>query len=149
MKVFIVYNHREPKSFNGALTEAALIVAATDWRVKCVVSVVPTISGHENTLRVLTTEGYATFVREVNEERARRQRGEELQMKLISKEGDESYEWSKVAGASTTYVSACMLLSRAFRDAYEPGQLYRRYFTHTIAAGGGDARHQMPGRPSI
>lgn len=99
----------------------SLVVAATDRRVKCVVSVVPTISGHENTIRVLTTEGYAAFVREVNEERARRQRGEEPQMIPISKEGDESYEWSKVAGAGTTYVNTCTLLSRAFRDAYEPG----------------------------
>ena len=99
----------------------SLVVAATDRRVKCVVSVVPTISGHENTIRVLTSEGYAAFVREVNEERARRQRGEEPQMIPISKEGDESYEWSKVAGAGTTYVNACTLLSRAFRDAYEPG----------------------------
>ena len=89
----------------------SLVVAATDRRVKCVVSVVPTISGHENTIRVLTSEGYAAFVREVNEERARRQRGEEPQMIPISKEGDESYEWSKVAGAGTTYVNACTLLS--------------------------------------
>ncbi len=98
-----------------------LVVAATDRRVKCVVSVVPTISGHQNTLRSLTTDGYAAFVREVNAERAARQRGEEPRVVPISQEGDESYEWSKVAGAGTTYVNACTLLSRAFRDAYEPG----------------------------
>lgn len=98
-----------------------LVVAATDRRVKCVVSVVPTISGHQNTLRALTTDGYAAFVREVNAERAARQRGEEPRVVPISQEGDESYEWSKVAGAGTTYVNACTLLSRAFRDAYEPG----------------------------
>lgn len=39
----------------------------------------------------------------------------------ISVEGDESYEWSKVAGIGTSYVNACTLLSRAFRAAYEPG----------------------------
>jgi len=99
----------------------SLVVAATDRRVKCVVSVVPTISGHQNTIRALTTDGYAAFVHEVNEERAARQRGEEPRMIPISKEGDESYEWSKVAGAGTTYVNACTLLSRAFRAAYEPG----------------------------
>ncbi|MFP6774436.1 MAG: alpha/beta fold hydrolase, partial [Alphaproteobacteria bacterium] len=105
-------------SFSGG---HSLIVAATDRRVKCVVSVVPTISGHQNTIRALTTDGYAAFVREMNEERAVRQRGEEPRMIPISKEGDESYEWSKVAGVGTTYVNACTLLSRAFRDAYEPG----------------------------
>jgi hypothetical protein len=105
-------------SFSGG---HSLVVAATDRRVKCVVSVVPTISGHQNTIRALTTDGYAAFVREVNEERAVRQRGEEPRMIPISKEGDESYEWSKVAGVGTTYVNACTLLSRAFRDAYEPG----------------------------
>jgi len=105
-------------SFSGG---HSLVVAATDRRVKCVVSVVPTISGHQNTIRALTTDGYAAFVRDVNEERAVRQRGEELRMIPISKEGDESYEWSKMAGVGTTYVNACTLLSRAFRDAYEPG----------------------------
>lgn len=99
----------------------SLVVAATDRRVKCVVSVVPTISGRQNTIRALTTDGYAAFVRDVNDERAARQRGEEPRMIPISVEGDESYEWSKVAGAGTTYVNACTLLSRAFRAGYEPG----------------------------
>ncbi len=99
----------------------SLVVAATDRRVKCVVSVVPTISGRQNTIRALTTDAYAAFVRDVNEERSARQRGEEPRMIPISVEGDESYEWSKVAGVGTTYVNACTLLSRAFRAAYEPG----------------------------
>ncbi len=105
-------------SFSGG---HSLVVAATDRRVKCVVSVVPTISGHQNTVRALTADGYTTFVREVNEERAARQRGEEPRMIPISMEGDESYEWSKVAGDGTTYVNSCTLLSRAMRGAYEPG----------------------------
>jgi hypothetical protein len=99
----------------------SLVVAATDRRVKCVVSVVPTISGHQNTIRALTTNGYADFIRDANEERSARQRGEEPRMIPISSEGDESYEWSKVAGAGTTYVNSCTLLSRSFRDSYEPG----------------------------
>jgi fermentation-respiration switch protein FrsA (DUF1100 family) len=99
----------------------SLVVAATDGRVKCIVAVVPTISGHQNTIRALTTDGHAAFVRDVNEERAARQRGEEPRMIPISLEGDESYEWSKVAGVGTTYVNACTLLSRANRAAYEPG----------------------------
>ncbi len=99
----------------------SLVVAATDRRVRCVVSVVPTISGHQNTIRALTTDGYAAFQREVNDERAARQRGDEPRMIPISMEGDESYEWSKVAGVGTTYVNGCTLLSRAFRAAYEPG----------------------------
>ncbi len=106
-------------SFSGG---HCLVVAATDRRVKCVVSVVPTISGHQNTIRALTSDGYSEFVRQVNEERAARQRGEDPRMIPISNEGDESYEWSKVAGAGTTYVNSCTLLSRAFRDAYEPGR---------------------------
>ena len=96
-------------------------MAATDPRVKCVVSVVPTISGRQNTTRALTADAYATFVQEVNEERAARLRGEEPRMIPISIEGSESYEWSKVAGVGTTYVNSCTLLSRANRAAYEPG----------------------------
>ncbi|MGH1488276.1 MAG: alpha/beta hydrolase [Acidimicrobiales bacterium] len=98
-----------------------LVVAATDPRVKCVVSLVPTISGHQNTTRALTADAYATFVQEVNEERAARQRGEKPRMIPISVEGTASYEWSKVAGVGTTYVNSCTLLSRANRAAYEPG----------------------------
>lgn len=98
-----------------------LVIAATDPRVKCAVSVVPTISGHKNTTRALTADGYATFVQEVNEERAARQRGEEPRMIPISAEGTASYEWSKIAGVGTTYVNSCTLLSRANRAAYEPG----------------------------
>jgi cephalosporin-C deacetylase-like acetyl esterase len=100
----------------------SLVVAATDRRVKCVVSVVPTISGRENTMRAMTADGYAAFLREVAEERAARQRGEEPRMIPISNEGDESFEWSKVAGVGTTYINSCTLLSRAFREAYEPGK---------------------------
>ena len=99
----------------------SLVVAATDPRVKCVVSVVPTISGRQNTTRALTSEGYADFVRAVNEERSARHRGEEPRMIPISVEGDESFEWSKVAGVGTSYVNSCTLLSRARRAAYEPG----------------------------
>lgn len=105
-------------SFSGG---HSLVVAATDRRVKCVVSVVPTISGHENTIRALTTDGYTALIQEVNEERALRQNGKEPRTIPISKEGDESYEWSKIAGAGTTYVNACTLLSRGLRDTYEPG----------------------------
>ncbi len=98
-----------------------LVVAATDPRVACVVSVVPTISGRQNTLRALTHDGYAEFVRDVSDERAARMRGEQPRMIPISGEGTASYEWSKVAGIGTTYVNACTLLSRANRAAYEPG----------------------------
>lgn len=105
-------------SFSGG---HALVVAATDRRIKCVVSVVPTISGHQNTTRALTAEAYEVFLQEVADERAARQRGKEPRMIPISVEGDESYEWSKVAGLGTSYVNACTLLSRAFRDSYEPG----------------------------
>jgi fermentation-respiration switch protein FrsA (DUF1100 family) len=105
-------------SFSGG---HSLVVAATDRRIKCVVSVVPTISGHQNTTRALTTDAYAAFLQTVNQERAARQSGEEPRMIPISMEGDESYEWSKVAGVGTTYVNSCTLLSRAMRGAYEPG----------------------------
>ena len=50
----------------------SLVVAATDRRVKCVVSVVPTISGRENTIRALTPAAHDAFVHDVNEERTAR-----------------------------------------------------------------------------
>ena len=105
-------------SFSGG---HCLVVAATDRRVKCVVSVVPTISGRQNTKRARSSADYRQFVEDLNAERVLRHKRETPRMVPISQAGDESYEWSKVAGAGTTYVNACTFLSLGLRDSYEPG----------------------------
>lgn len=105
-------------SFSGG---HCLVVAATDRRVRCVVSVVPTISGRQNTQRARSSADYRKLLEDVNAERILRHQGEKPRMIPISQVGDESYEWSKVAGAGTTYVNACTFLSLGLRDSYEPG----------------------------
>jgi hypothetical protein len=53
-------------SYSGGL---ALIVAALDKRVKCVVSQVPFISGYENMVQVMPLEGRKDFYRMLDDER--------------------------------------------------------------------------------
>jgi hypothetical protein len=86
-----------------------LVVAATDRRVKCVVSQVPTISGYKNTLRSIPTDKFDAFLAELNEDRLNRAKGLPPKMVPISTEGSESYAWSIVAGKGTGYVNSVTL----------------------------------------
>lgn len=99
----------------------AIVVAAVDRRVRCVVSLVPTISGHDNTVRAMPADRLNAFQAEIALERCARARGEPPRYVPISEEGSESFQWSQVAGKGTSYVNAVTLLSRDLRMAYAPG----------------------------
>ena len=103
-----------------------LVVAATDRRVKCVVSQVPTVSGYKNTLRSIPTDKFDAFLAELNEDRINRAKGLPPKMVPISTEGSESYAWSIVAGKGTGYVNSVTLRTRDLRMAYEPGAFLPR-----------------------
>jgi len=98
-----------------------LVVAATDRRVKCVVSQVPTVSGYKNTLRATPTDKLDAVLDAMNEDRINRAKGLPPKIVPISVEGSESYEWSAVAGVGTTYVNSVTLRTLDLRMAYEPG----------------------------
>ncbi|CAN5183660.1 alpha/beta hydrolase [soil metagenome] len=99
----------------------AIVVAAVDRRVACVVSQVPTVSGYKNTVRSMPADRHAAFLGELHEDRLARARGEPPRYVPISTEGSDSFAWSRVAGAGTAYVNAVTLRSRDLRMAYEPG----------------------------
>lgn len=98
-----------------------LVVAATDRRVKCVVSQVPTVSGYKNTLRSIPAEKFADFLKDIEQDRINRAKGLPPKMVPISVEGSESYAWSMIAAKGTDYVNAVTLRTRDLRMAYEPG----------------------------
>ena len=97
------------------------VVAATDRRIKCVVSQVPTVSGYRNTLRATPTDKFDDLLRDIDEDRINRAKGMPPKMVPISTEGSESYAWSIVAGKGTSYVNSVTLRTRDLRMGYEPG----------------------------
>lgn len=99
----------------------AIVVGATDRRVKCVVSQVPTTSGYGNTVRAMPADKLDGFHAEIAAERIARAAGEPPRYMPISTEGSDSYAWSTVAGRGTSYVNSVTLLSRDMRMGYEPG----------------------------
>lgn len=98
-----------------------LVVAATDRRVKCVVSQVPTVSGYKNTLRAIPATQFDNFLKDINEDRINTAKGLPPKLVPISVEGSESYAWSLVTGKGTSYVNAVTLRTRDLRMSYEPG----------------------------
>ena len=99
----------------------ALVVAAIDRRIKCVVSQAPTVSGFKNTLRSVPTDHYDQFLDDIARDRINRAKGLPPAYVPISTEGSESYAWSIVAGKGTSYVNAVTLRTRDLRMGYEPG----------------------------
>jgi len=103
-----------------------LVVAATDRRIKCVVSQVPTVSGYKNTLRSTTTDNFDALLDDIHQDRINRAKGLPPKMVAISGPGSESYEWSIVAGEGTSYVNSVTLRTRDLRMGYEPGSYLPR-----------------------
>ena len=98
-----------------------LVVAATDRRVKCVVSQVPTVSGFKNTLRSIPTDKFDAFLKDIDEDRINRAKGLPPKMVPISTEGSESYAWSMIAAKGTNYINSVTLRTLDLRMGYEPG----------------------------
>lgn len=79
----------------------ALVVAAWDRRVRCVVSQVPLVSGHANFRRLVRADLVAVMQRAFEEDRRRRAKGEPSQMiPVVAPEGQpsalptpESFTW--------------------------------------------------------
>ncbi len=98
-----------------------LVVAASDRRVKCVVSQVPTISGHRNTIRTIPADKFPDFLEELYAERRAILAGAAPTYVRLAAEGSESDLWSREAGKGTPYSNKMTLLTRELRMTYEPG----------------------------
>lgn len=68
MKVFIVYGHREPKSFNGALTEAAIAALTANGHETCVSDLCAMWFDPVSDRRNFTTTGDGDYLKQQGEE---------------------------------------------------------------------------------
>lgn len=90
-------------SYSGA---HVLHLAATDPRVKAVVSQVPLVNGWKNAQRLMRPDVFDNFVKSLGEYRTARYNGAEIQhIPVIAPEGEpsalptpDSYEWFKTTG---------------------------------------------------
>ncbi|QBJ96823.1 alpha/beta hydrolase [Rhodococcus sp. ABRD24] len=114
----------------------ALVVAAMDRRVKCVVSQVPTISGYEAGLRRMPREQAAEFHRRLEQDREARHAGAAPQlMQTVSDDPQvpaaypqrDSYEYMSTEGARCPeWRNEVTLRSLELARQYEPGVFVQR-----------------------
>jgi hypothetical protein len=115
-------------SYSGA---HVIVVGAIDRRVKCVVSQVPLISGHENGRRLIRSDMHAVVREMFDADREARYRGEAPAMiPVVAPEGEpsalptpDSYEWFTTTGATRApaWRNECTLRSIEMFLEYEPG----------------------------
>jgi fermentation-respiration switch protein FrsA (DUF1100 family) len=115
-------------SYSGA---HVLVVGAIDRRVKCVVSQVPLISGHDNARRLIRSDMIAPTRAMFDADREARYRGEPPAMiPVVAPEGEpcalptqDSYEWFTTSGRlrAPTWRNECTLRSVEMFLEYEPG----------------------------
>jgi fermentation-respiration switch protein FrsA (DUF1100 family) len=103
----------------------ALVVAAVDRRVRCVVAQVPLISGYLSTLRAMPAEQMGAFLQRCHAERERRARGEPPEYVPVAESG-EFHDWLVQAAQGTTWKNEVTLLSREMFLEYEPGAFIHR-----------------------
>ncbi len=122
----------------------ALVVAATDRRVRCAAVQVPTISGRESGLRRVPMNAVESLTRAFGEDRVRRMRGEAPAMRRIVYEdspGDpggnpiypsaEVREWfMESARNAPAWRNEVTLRTLEFARGYEPG-IYVPYISPT------------------
>jgi len=108
-----------------------LVLAATDRRVKCVVSQVPTISGYQSALRRVPGEALEKLLNSFAEDRVRRMKGEKPEMlSVIPYETDrnaiynmkDAIKWYSEGGEiAPSWRNEVTLRSVEFSRSYEPG----------------------------
>ncbi|TNF21442.1 MAG: alpha/beta hydrolase [Rhodobacteraceae bacterium] len=108
-----------------------LVVAATDPRVKCVVSQVPTISGNAVTKRRFTPDTLAETAALNGADRLARMQGAAPQMRMLVADGSgdpavysapDAVEWyTSAAARGGAWRNAVTLRSLEYSRAYEPG----------------------------
>lgn len=100
----------------------ALVVAAQDRRVRCVVSQVMTIDGGEAVRRRTTPEALAALRARMAADLERRSRGEPPEMIAVCEPGSDSYRYLIEAHPQAGHPNRITLLSRDLALAYRPGQ---------------------------
>ncbi len=108
----------------------ALVVAATDRRVKCVVAQVPTISGHASGLRRVPASRVPQLTAAFAEDRARRMQGDPPAMRRVVGAAEEhpvfstpdAIDWFlEAAKLAPAWKNEVTLRTLEWARAYEPG----------------------------
>jgi len=98
----------------------ALVVAALDRRVRCVVSQVPLVAGEE-TLRTWVGEGsWASLQERFVADRDARCRGEAPRTTRPARAGSQTWDWVEATGTATIYPNEITLRSLELLGGYEP-----------------------------
>ncbi len=98
----------------------AIVVAATDRRVKCLVTQVPTMSGYKTATLGLSEEQIAAMVASFAEDRLARLRGEPPRRAKPKPRGDDTGDWLHKASEGTRYRGDLTMRSYELRMGYEP-----------------------------
>lgn len=98
----------------------ALVVAAIDRRVKCIVSQVPLTSGPETLRTWVPANALPKLRQRFDQDRAARARGEPPRMITSSREGDETWEWQKQVDVQGDYANETTQRSLELLEEYEP-----------------------------
>lgn len=103
----------------------ALVVAAIDRRVKCVVSQVPFVAG-EATLRAWVGAGWETLQARFVADRDARYRGGAPRTTKPARPGSQTWEWVEATGTAGIYPNEITQRSLELLGAYEPGTYVER-----------------------
>jgi dienelactone hydrolase len=97
-----------------------IVASAMDRRVRCVVAVVPTLSGYRSSTIGMSQEQIDAMVAGFAEDRMARMRGEPPRRQKPTPPGSETGNWLHAFGAGTAYRGDSTLRSKELRMGYEP-----------------------------
>ncbi len=104
----------------------ALVVAALDRRVRCVVAQVPLVDGYATLRHWIGSERWATVQERFVADRDDRYRGVVPQVTRPARPGDQTSDWVAAIGAQDTYPNLVTLRSLELLACYEPGRFVAR-----------------------
>jgi fermentation-respiration switch protein FrsA (DUF1100 family) len=104
----------------------ALVVSALDRRVKCVVSQVPLVAGHDTLLSWVGGANWDKMQARFAEDRDARYRGEAARVTKPARPGDQTSAWVSAIGAEQVYPNEITQRSLELLDSYEPAHFIAR-----------------------
>jgi len=104
----------------------ALVVAALDRRVRCVVSQVPMVDGYATLRSWIGAEHWDLMQQRFAADRDARYRGEAPRLTTPARPGDQTWDWVVALGAEAIYPNRITQRSLELIASYEPGQFVAR-----------------------
>lgn len=104
----------------------ALVVAALDRRVRCVVSQVPLVDGYATLRGWIGETNWDAMQQRFTDDRDARYRGEAPRTTKPARPGDQTWDWVVAIGAQEIYPNCITQRSLELLAAYEPGRFVAR-----------------------